>query len=132
MSLKKRRAAEHVQVVLRKYLGDGAVGIRARELAARVGVTRSTIYHWRAGTRGLGAEEIVALAREFRMTTDQLLGIEPAPPPKVDPKLIAERLRAIAGAAVKAADAIRHAVDELADQVDPPAPGARGRRRRAT
>jgi len=63
---KRRPATEHVRDVLQQRLGDGGASVSA--LAEALGVTRSTVYHWRAGTRGLGADEIMALARELEMT----------------------------------------------------------------
>jgi len=119
-----------VRDVLQQRLGDGGASVSA--LAEALGVTRSTVYHWRAGTRGLGADEIMALARELEMTTDQLLGNEPLPPPKLDAKRVAEEIGAVSDALVKTLAALRDVVSVLEDRVDSPVQRARRSRRRST
>jgi hypothetical protein len=70
-------AADHVRDMLQRLLPETA---DVKALAAAFGLHDTTIYNWRAGTRGLGPDDLVAIARYFHMSVDQLLGMAPVEP----------------------------------------------------
>jgi len=97
------KAAEHAVDVLQKHVNDSG---KVKALALALAVDTSTVYNWRAGKRGLGPDEVAALARYLRMTTDQLLGLRPPPdPPPVDVTAIQEHVDRVEQAAVTLAQA---------------------------
>lgn len=74
-------AADHVRDVLKERApGSGEV----KALAHALGLHASTVYNWRSGARGVGPDDLVALARYFKISTDELLGLKPLPPVNLD------------------------------------------------
>ncbi len=82
---KSGRAILHVRKILRERLRDAGGpedsidSGKLKALAHALGRSASTVYNWRSGKRGMDFDDVVALAREFRMTTDQLMGVQPPP-----------------------------------------------------
>lgn len=74
----------HLQAVLAERIPTYRGGQKA--LAHDLGVSESTISHLASGVRGtrISPDNIVALARIWGITTDQLLGVEPIPPVAID------------------------------------------------
>ena len=73
------------------------------ELAARVGVSRQAVSKWELGDATPEVDKLVALARVFGVTTDELLspeepaaGTPPPPPPRPEPPDYQRGLRGVA------------------------------------
>ena len=73
------------------------------ELAARVGVSRQAVSKWELGDSTPEVDKLVALARVFGVTTDELLSPEepagetqPPPPPRPEPPDYQRGLRGVA------------------------------------
>jgi DNA-binding transcriptional regulator YdaS (Cro superfamily) len=64
---------EHVRKVLRMRLPSGD---HVRAMADALGVDATTVYNYRSGARKVGPDEIVAICRYLRMSSDELLGLE--------------------------------------------------------
>ncbi len=54
-----------------------AHGLTQAELAAALGAKQQTVAKWEAGETRPKLPELVALARRFNVTTDELLGLRP-------------------------------------------------------
>jgi hypothetical protein len=133
MPIANQSANEHVAEVLRdRVKTPAAIDALARE----IGVGSSTVYNWRGGRRGLGANEIVALASYLHMTTDALLGVT-TDGPSVNWIDVADELAGTATAVdqiAAAMTAVFEALERIGHAVDGNgrSPGIRIRDRRAS
>ena len=53
-----------------------SVGMSAEELADRLGVSRSAVYRYEAGSRFPGERGLVAISRSLETSLDSLMGID--------------------------------------------------------
>lgn len=108
----KSPASKHVERILRACLPRTADVVA---MASALHVTTQVVYNWRSGKRALrNPQTIVDVARYFKMTTDQLLGVSPDPvsaQPQITGHLV-EIARRVLSAAERAA-----AVAEIAQEV---------------
>lgn len=56
-------------------------GLTQTELADELGTTQQTVAKWEKGETNPKLRDIIWLSQRFRVTTDQLLGVNPLPPP---------------------------------------------------
>lgn len=59
-------------------------GLTQKDLATKIGVTKSVISYYELSERSPSPEVLIKLANIFHVSTDFLLGIEPKPAPMLD------------------------------------------------
>ena len=71
----RREAREAIVSTIREL--REAAGLTQLELAVRVRVTPSTVYNWESGRAIPGVLQLRAVAREFKVSSDDIQLVEP-------------------------------------------------------
>lgn len=107
----------HLRWVLRKRAEGYPGGQKA--LSIDVGVSQPTVSNWLRGTRGgrISPDQVVALARVFNITTDELLGVTPLP--TIDPRALRAGLERMRRELDGVAEQARRGAEEEAQEEHP-------------